>query len=119
MTKETKLARQCRRFSDGEIDKWEFYTSTRWYSAKQIVAAGEQFGTFDGCIDPLGVVQDRRRYLNQLAKPPGRHVSSRAYELVCDYCGQAEADCEAALAGHSITLVTRYERELQICDARH
>jgi hypothetical protein len=115
--KETKLQLQCRRFSDGEIDKWEFYTSTRWYSAKQIVAAGEQFGTFAGCIDPLGVVRDRRRYLNQLAKQGGGRASSRAYDFVCDYCGQAKANCEAALAGHSITLVTRYERET--ADARH
>jgi hypothetical protein len=62
----SKLAQQCQRFAAGEIDKWEFYASTRWYSAKAIVEAGKPFGTFDGCIDPLGVVRDRRRYMNQL-----------------------------------------------------
>jgi len=59
MTKETKLERQARRFLSYEIDKFEFYDSTRWYSAQQVA---DMIGT------PITVVQDRRRYLNQLRK---------------------------------------------------
>jgi hypothetical protein len=58
-TAETKLEHYVWLFNSQAIDKFEFYDATKHYSAQAVAEASG--------ID-LGVVQDRRRYLRQLAK---------------------------------------------------
>jgi hypothetical protein len=54
-----RLAHLVRQFGAGAIDKFEFYHLTRDYPAAEVAAAGDI---------PLEVIQDRRRYLGQLAQ---------------------------------------------------
>lgn len=58
-----KLAWWAQQFNAGVVDKFAFYDATRGYSAARVAEAAG--------ID-IEVVQDRRRYLNQLRKPASR-----------------------------------------------
>lgn len=39
MKTETKRERQARRFKAREIDKWEFYETTKWYPTAKVARA--------------------------------------------------------------------------------
>lgn len=45
------------------------------------------------------------------AEHAARDLADQDTDLVCQYCGQPERNCEAAQDGHSITLITRLEYE--------
>lgn len=53
----TKLERQAQRFLRGEINKYEYYESTKWYTAQQVA---------DAIRADVGVVRMRRRDLRRM-----------------------------------------------------